>query len=64
MVDLWRSDCEYLLKPVLYVCRINHVKDHIVERTSLPDHLIRGVGGQVAFSETQQRVGPYICVYS
>ncbi|KAJ8301231.1 hypothetical protein KUTeg_020218 [Tegillarca granosa] len=36
----------------------NHVADHIVERTSLPDHLIRNVSGQVAFEETFPRVWP------
>ncbi|XP_052285249.1 protein SSUH2 homolog [Dreissena polymorpha] len=36
----------------------NHIEDHIVERTMLPDHLIRTVSGQVAFSETQPRVWP------
>nr|KAG5711286.1 hypothetical protein BaRGS_005983 [Batillaria attramentaria] len=36
----------------------NHMKDHIVERTALPDHLIRTVSGQVAFEEQQPRVWP------
>ncbi|XP_052781226.1 protein SSUH2 homolog isoform X2 [Mya arenaria] len=36
----------------------NHLTDHIVERTALPDHLIRNVAGRVAFTETQQRVWP------
>ncbi|XP_005089285.1 protein SSUH2 homolog [Aplysia californica] len=36
----------------------NHVEDHIVERTALPDELIRGVSGQMAFEETQPRVWP------
>lgn len=36
----------------------NHLKDHIVERTALPDHLIRTVSGQVAFEEQQLRVWP------
>ncbi|WAR26498.1 SSUH2-like protein [Mya arenaria] len=34
----------------------NHLTDHIVERTALPDHLIRNVAGRVVFTETQQRV--------
>ncbi|WAR26710.1 SSUH2-like protein [Mya arenaria] len=38
--------------------RTNHLTDHIVERTALPDHLIRNVAGKVAFTETQQRVWP------
>ncbi|XP_019618474.1 PREDICTED: protein SSUH2 homolog isoform X1 [Branchiostoma belcheri] len=37
---------------------INHVEDHIVERTALPDELIRGVSGQVAFKEEYPRVWP------
>ncbi|KAL5015046.1 hypothetical protein ScPMuIL_009316 [Solemya velum] len=36
----------------------NHIIDHIVERTTLPDHLIRNVTGQVAFEESQLRVWP------
>ncbi|KAL5014371.1 hypothetical protein ScPMuIL_008641 [Solemya velum] len=36
----------------------NHVIDHIVERTALPDHLIRSVTGQIAFEESQLRVWP------
>ncbi|XP_069141147.1 protein SSUH2 homolog isoform X1 [Argopecten irradians] len=36
----------------------NHTVDHIVERTPLPDHLIRGVSGQTAFEETYPRVWP------
>lgn len=36
----------------------NHTKDHIVERTALPDQLIREVSGQVAFEEQQPRVWP------
>ena len=33
-----------------------HSNDHIVESTALPDHLIRGAGGQVAFEESGVRV--------
>lgn len=36
----------------------NHLQDHIVERTALPDHLIRSVTGQTAFKEEQPRVWP------
>lgn len=36
----------------------NHVNDHIVERTPLPDHLIRNVSGQIAFEESNQKVWP------
>ncbi|XP_059150493.1 protein SSUH2 homolog isoform X2 [Physella acuta] len=36
----------------------NHLDDHIIERTSLPDELIRTVSGQVAFEETSPRVWP------
>ena len=34
----------------MYV-RTNHLDDHIVERTALPDELIRQVSGQTAFEE-------------
>ncbi len=37
---------------------INHLSDNIVERTSLPDELIRGVTGEIAFTEEQPRVWP------
>lgn len=50
----------YLL---FYVHRTNHLQDHIVERTALPDHLIRSVSGQVAFEEQQPRVGFYQYVH-
>ncbi|CAG5136592.1 unnamed protein product, partial [Candidula unifasciata] len=33
----------------------NHLDDHIVERTALPDELIRTVRGQTAFEETSPR---------
>ncbi|XP_013384139.1 protein SSUH2 homolog [Lingula anatina] len=36
----------------------NNMNDHIVERTSLPDELIRSVTGQVAFEEELPRVWP------
>ena len=45
------------------VCAINrkiHSDDHIVETTALPDHLIHGAGGQVAFEESGMRVRIYI----
>jgi len=43
-----------------YKCyRTNHVEDHVVERTDLPDHLVKSVTGQVAFTETQPRVGQH-----
>lgn len=35
----------------------NHKEDNIVERTALPDHLIRGAQGKVVFNDTQPRVG-------
>ncbi len=34
----------------------NNKADHVVERTSLPDHLIRGAEGKLAFQDTQPRV--------
>ena len=33
-----------------------HKVDHIVERTALPDHLIRAAEGKVAFQDQQPRV--------
>ncbi|BFZ08343.1 hypothetical protein BsWGS_11382 [Bradybaena similaris] len=36
----------------------NHLDDHIVERTALPDELIRTVSGLTAFEETSPRVWP------
>ncbi|XP_064604972.1 protein SSUH2 homolog isoform X2 [Liolophura sinensis] len=36
----------------------NHLGDHIVERTPLPDELIRSVSGQIAFEESQPKVWP------
>ena len=33
-----------------------HKTDHIVERTALPDHLIRAAEGKVAFQDQQHRV--------
>nr|CAB3266622.1 protein SSUH2 homolog [Phallusia mammillata] len=34
----------------------NRLSDHIVERTDMPDHLIRDVTGDVVFEQTAQRV--------
>ncbi|XP_046369543.2 protein SSUH2 homolog [Haliotis rufescens] len=42
----------------LTILWVNHVNDHIVERTELPDHLIREVTGHQAFQETAPRVFP------
>ncbi|XP_062522491.1 protein SSUH2 homolog [Corticium candelabrum] len=36
----------------------NHKSDHVVERTSLPGHLIAGAQGQLAFRDEQFRVAP------
>ena len=36
--------------------RYTHTNDHIVESTALPDQLIRGAGGQIAFEESAVRV--------
>lgn len=37
---------------------LNHFEDHIVERTALPDELIRGVTGQTAFEEELPMIWP------
>ncbi|XP_041347179.1 protein SSUH2 homolog isoform X2 [Gigantopelta aegis] len=42
----------------LTVTWTNHADDHVVERTALPDELIRGVSGQVSFEESQIKVWP------
>lgn len=53
--------CEGTCQLKCYICLTimwkNRPVDHIVERTPLPDHLIRGAAGQIAFEETQGRVG-------
>ena len=42
----------------LTVTWTTHKNDHIVERTALPDQLIRGAQGQQAFSDQRPRVIP------
>jgi hypothetical protein len=42
----------------LTVTWTTHKNDHVVERTALPDQLIRGAQGQLAFSDQRQRVIP------
>ena len=42
----------------LTVTWTTHKNDHVVERTALPDQLIRGAQGQQAFSDQRQRVIP------
>ena len=46
------------------LCRHTHTNDHIVESTALPDHLIRGAGGQTAFDETAVRVSHLLPQYN
>ena len=41
--------------------RANNVSDHIIERTALPDHLIKGVSGKTVFHVEHQLVGGYQC---
>nr|XP_026695861.1 protein SSUH2 homolog isoform X2 [Ciona intestinalis] len=36
----------------------NNLSDHIIERTDMPDHLIRDVTGDVIFQQAALRVGP------
>lgn len=36
--------------------RQTHVSDHIIERTALPDNLIRGAAGQLAYEDMQMMV--------
>ena len=40
----------------LTVSWINHKADHVVERTALPDHLICGAEGKIAFQDQHPRV--------
>ena len=40
--------------------RKNHLEDHIVEKTDLPDELVRDVTGQLAFEEENSWVSNYI----
>ena len=42
--------------------RTNNVSDHIIERTALPGHLIKGVSGKVVFHAEHQQV--CVSVYS
>lgn len=52
---------------VIHLCamflhvRKNHKLDHIVERTALPDELIRGASGKLAFEDQQPRVS-HCCI--
>lgn len=39
---------------------VNHKLDHIVERTALPDELIRGASGRIALDDTQPRLYPVV----
>lgn len=50
-----------LLKDYFNVYRHKHDDNHIVERTSLPDKLVKKVEGQTAFEETYPRVTFYYC---
>ncbi|XP_060604366.1 protein SSUH2 homolog isoform X2 [Ruditapes philippinarum] len=51
-----QGHCQLKCYIKLTILWTNHLQDHIVERTALPDHLIRNVQGQVAFQEQQLRV--------
>ena len=42
----------------LTVTWTTHKNDHVVERTALPDELIRGAQGQQAFRDQRPRVTP------
>ncbi|KAK6176096.1 hypothetical protein SNE40_014446 [Patella caerulea] len=53
-----RASLKFYIK--LTVLWTNHLEDHIVERTALPDELIRGVSGQISFEETVPRVWPIV----
>lgn len=51
-----RGQLRYFIQ--LTVTWKTHIDDYIVERTSLPDELIRSVSGQVAFEEQLPRIWP------
>lgn len=53
-----QGHCQLKCYIKLTILWTNHVQDHIVERTALPDHLIRNVQGHIAFQEQQHRVWP------
>ena len=38
---------------------MNHKLDHVVERTALPDELIRRASGRLALEDTQPRVSSF-----
>ena len=42
--------------------RTNNVSDHIIERTALPGHLIKGVSGKIVFHAENRQV--YMCIIS
>lgn len=58
MVNIIQDSLCPSLNCVLYIFRENHFEDHIVERTALPNELIRDVQGQLAFEEENPRVWP------
>ncbi|XP_064399317.1 protein SSUH2 homolog [Halichondria panicea] len=51
-----RAKCQLKWYIKLTVTWKTHKADHIVERTALPDHLIRAAEGKVAFQDQQPRV--------
>jgi len=36
----------------------NHILEHVVERTSLPDHLVKNAGGKTMLEDVNVRIGP------
>ncbi len=59
-----RAKCQLKWYIKLTVTWKTHKADHIVERTALPDHLIRAAEGKVAFQDQQPRVSLYVGYYA
>ena len=53
-----RGQLKFYIK--LTVTWTTHKNDHVVERTALPEQLICGAEGRVAFKEQRPRVAPVI----
>eukprot|EP00042_Codosiga_hollandica_P038097 m.306463 g.306463 ORF g.306463 m.306463 type:complete len:404 (-) comp55306_c1_seq5:13-1224(-) len=57
--NVCRAQGRLRLFVLLTVQWTNHVSDHVLERTDLPDHLITGAAGQVVFQDENYLVAPF-----
>ncbi|XP_065910821.1 protein SSUH2 homolog [Dysidea avara] len=48
---------------LLVVTWTNNVSDHIIERTALPGHLIKGVSGKIVFHAENRQVAPLVAFF-